>query len=293
MNSKNLILYTLVTLIWGTTWLVIKFQINSTGIVAGVFYRFILAALILFLFNLLKKNKLNYELHYHRFFILQGIFNFSVNYILTYLSEKYISSAMVALTFTTLIYYNMLGLYFFYGKKIEINAILGTIIGGLGIFLLFSEELFKTNINQQSVLGLVIGLVATFSASLGNMASIKNHQAKIPVMVFNAWSMLYGSVFSLIVGLILKDNFSVVGSLSFYSSLLYLSVFGTAIAFYAYQTLIIEIGAHKAAYTSILSPIIAVFVSMYFEKFQLTIPIILGMFLAILGNYLVLKKRSS
>lgn len=293
MNSKNLFLYTLVTLIWGTTWLVIKFQIDSTGIVAGVFYRFILAALILFFFNLLKKNKLNYELHYHRFFILQGIFNFSVNYILTYLSEKYISSAMVALTFTTLIYYNMLGLYFFYGKKIEINAILGTIIGGLGIFLLFSEELFKTNINQQSVLGLVIGLVATFSASLGNMASIKNHQAKIPVMVFNAWSMLYGSVFSLIVGLILKDNFSVVGSLSFYSSLLYLSVFGTAIAFYAYQTLIIEIGAHKAAYTSILSPIIAVFVSMYFEKFQLTIPIILGMFLAILGNYLVLKKRSS
>jgi drug/metabolite transporter (DMT)-like permease len=185
----------------------------------------------------------------------------------------------------------MLGLFFFYKKRIEVSAILGTIIGGLGILLLFSDELFSTVVNQKVIMGIIIGLVATFSASLGNMASIKNHQAKIPVMVFNAWSMLYGSLFSLLVGLVTKANFSVHTSFSFYASLIYLSVFGTVIAFYAYQTLIIEIGAHKAAYTSIISPIIAVFVSMYFEEFKMTWAIFGGMVLAILGNYLVLAKN--
>jgi len=291
MKNKNTILYLLVSLIWGTTWLVIKYQIENTGVVAGVFYRFFISAIILFILNYFLKNKLTYQFKIHRFFILQGIFNFSINYILTYLSERYVSSAFIALTFTTLIYFNMLGLYIFYQKKIEASAILGTIIGGIGIFLIFSKQILNVNLNQTELNGIIIGIVATLSASLGNMASIKNHQAKIPVLVFNAWAMLYGSIFSLIVGVILRESFTFNANIAFFSSLFYLSVFGTVIAFYAYQTLIIEIGAHKAAYTSIISPIIAVFVSMMFENFILTKVIFLGMAFAIFGNYLVLKRR--
>lgn len=291
MKNKNIILYLLVSLIWGTTWLVIKYQIENTGVVAGVFYRFLISAMILFILNYFLKNKLSYSFREHRFFILQGIFNFSINYILTYLSERYVSSAFIALTFTTLIYFNMLGLYLFYQKKIETNAILGTIIGGIGIFLIFSKQILNSDLNQTELSGIIIGIIATLSASLGNMASIKNHQAKIPVLVFNAWAMLYGSIFSLFVGIVLGESFSFNPNIAFLSSLFYLTVFGTVVAFYAYQTLIIEIGAHKAAYTSIISPIIAVFVSMAYENFVLTKMIILGMILAILGNYLVLKRR--
>jgi drug/metabolite transporter (DMT)-like permease len=291
MKNKNMILYILVSLIWGTTWLVIKYQIENTGVVAGVFYRFIISAIILFVMNYFLKNQMQYTILHHRFFILQGIFNFSINYILTYLSERYVSSAFIALTFTTLIYFNMIGLYFLYQKKIESSAILGTIIGGIGIFFIFSKQILNVSLNQKELYGIIIGVIATLSASLGNMASIKNHQAKIPVLVFNAWAMLYGSIFSLIVGLILQESFSFNPNVPFFTSLFYLTVFGTVIAFYAYQTLIIEIGAHRAAYTSIISPIIAVFVSMAFENFELTKVIIIGMILAILGNYLVLKRR--
>jgi drug/metabolite transporter (DMT)-like permease len=293
LKAKNILLYLAICFIWGTTWLVIKFQLENTGVISGVFYRFIAASIIMFGLNFFYKNKLKYPLQNHKFFILQGIFNFSINYNLTYLSEKYISSALVALTFTTLIYYNMIGMNLFFKKNIEVSAILGTILGGLGIFLLFSEEIFKANIDKNAIYGIGIGLIATLSASLGNMASLKNHEAKIPIMVFNAWSMLYGSIFSLIIGLIFGESFKVNPNTSYFLSLAYLTIFGTVIAFYAYQTLIHEIGAHKAAYSSIISPIIAVFVSMYFEKFEITFLIFLGMILAILGNYLVLKSRTT
>lgn len=291
MKNKNIILYILVSLIWGTTWLVIKYQIENTSVVAGVFYRFLLASIILFILNYFLKNNLNFKIQQHKFFLLQGVFNFSINYILTYLSEKYVNSAFIALTFTTLIYFNMFGLYIFYKKKIESNAILGTLIGGVGITLIFFKQIININLNNTELFGILIGVVATLCASLGNMASLKNHQAKIPVLVFNAWAMLYGSIFSLIVGLFLRESFYFNSNFNFYASLFYLTIFGTVIAFYAYQTLIIEIGAHKAAYTSIVSPIIAVFVSMIFEKFEMTPLMITGMVLAIFGNYLVLKRR--
>lgn len=293
MKTKNIILYILISLIWGTTWLVIKFQLINASVTASVFYRFLLSSLIFFGINLFLKKNLKFSFKQHQFFFLQGIFNFSINYLLTYISEKYINSGLVALTFTILIFYNMLGLKFFFKRKIELNAIFGAIIGGLGIFILFYDQIISSNYNQATIYGIIIGLVATLSASFGNMASIKNHEAKIPVITINAFAMLYGSLLSLIIGLVTNESFSVNHNFQFYSSLLYLSLFGSVIAFYAYQTLIVEIGADKAAYTSIISPVLAVYISMQFEHFQLTNKLLIGMILALLGNILVLNKKSN
>lgn len=290
MSPHQIFLYILTSVIWGTTWWVIKYQLSSTGIFAGVFYRFALASLILIIYNYFKKNNWIYSKQYHLLFFLFGIFNFSINYLLTYWCELYINSALAAFTFTTLVYYNMLGLFVFYKKKIKVQTILGSVIGILGVLFLFKEDIFKTSLQATALYGVLLGLIATFCASLGNMVSIKCHQALIPVSITNAWAMLYGAGFSLLAGLVFGDNFHVNFSFSFFWSLFYLTLFGTVIAFYAYQTLIKEIGAHKAAFTSIISPLIAVIISIIFENLRITSSLLLGMSLAILGNYLVLRS---
>ncbi len=291
MNTRSTFLFALCSIIWGTTWFVIKFQIDSTSPVIAVFYRYLVATILMFAINLIfiKKN-LNYPWANHKYFILQGFFNFCLNYILTYTSEKYIHSGLVALTFTSLIYFNMAGMKIFFKKRITINVIIGAILGCSGITALFWKEISDVHLSTMTLYGIVIGIVATLSASLGNMFATYNHQQKIPVMTFNAYGMLYGTFFSFIYALMTNENFRLPMTSSFLFSLIYLSLFGTVIAFWAYQTLVGQLGAEKAAYTSIISPVIAVGVSHYFENVAFTKELFIGMILCFLGNFVALKS---
>lgn len=291
MNSRNILLFSVCSLIWGTTWFVIKFQIDSTSPVAGVFYRYVLAAFMMFVINIFFiKKSLKYPFANHKFFILQGLFNFSLNYILTYISEKFIHSGLVALTFTALIYFNMLGMNKIYKKEISKNVLYGAMLGLVGIVLLFWKELINFNADRMTIYGIIIGVVATLFASIGNMFAYKNHLLKVPVMTFNAYGMLYGAGFSLIVGLVTGQSFLLPTTPTFLWSLLYLSFFGTVVAFWAYQTLVGTIGADRAAYTSIISPVIAITISTFFENITFTPQLFAGILLCFLGNLLALRR---
>lgn len=291
MNSRNIVLFTICSLIWGTTWFVIKFQIDSTSPVVGVFYRYLVAATIMFLINIIFiKKTLKFPFSNHRFFILQGLFNFCLNYILTYISEKYISSGLVALTFTALIYFNMLGMKLVFKKEISKNVIYGAVLGFLGIVLLFWKEIVNFNADRMTIVGITIGIIATLFASIGNMFAYQNHRLNIPVMTFNAFGMFYGACFSLLFGLIAGESFAFPTSSTFLLSLGYLSLFGTVVAFWAYQTLVGTIGADRAAYTSIISPVIAIVISTFFENIVFTPQLFAGIVLCFAGNILALQR---
>lgn len=291
MKNKNIILFIICSLIWGTTWLVIKFQINSTSAVVGVFYRFMIAAIMMFAFNhFITKKNIRYPIKNHLFFLLQGIFNFSINYILTYVAESKMSSGLVALTFTTLVYFNMLGLLLWFKIPISKNVFLGGLLGAIGITLIFWKDI--SILNQSKILiGVAIGIVATLCASTGNMFAFKNHRQKIPVIVFNSYGMLYGAICTLLIGLFRHENFSFPMTLSFSISLLYLTIFGTVIAFWAYQTLVGTIGADRAAYTSVIAPVIAVFISSIYEDVKFTPYIVVGILFCLIGNIVSLRKN--
>ncbi|KYG60625.1 hypothetical protein AZI87_08150 [Bdellovibrio bacteriovorus] len=288
----NLILYTICTLIWGSTYLVITFQVDAASPITSVFWRFLLAAALLFGFCFFKKQNLKYQRREHVLFALQGIFMFSVNYMLTYIAETMISSGMVALTFTLLIYYNMFGMRVFFKKPINRSVIVGSLLGGLGIVFIFLNEILHFDTNSKTILGLVIGFFATMSASIGNMVAQKSYQLRIPVLITNTWGMLYGSIFTLLVALIHGDSLAIPLNARFLSALLYLALFGSVIAFGAYLSLAGKIGAEKAAYTSVISPVIAITLSSFFENFVWTPYIITGVVLCLLGNILTLTKRA-
>jgi drug/metabolite transporter (DMT)-like permease len=282
------------SLIWGTTWIVIKFQIDTTTAINSVFYRFLFAAILMFLFNFfVTKKNLKYPLKNHIYFALLGFFNFSLNYILTYTAEEKINSGLVAITFTSLIYFNMVGLTIWFKRPVSKNVFLGGVLGAIGITLLFFKELSEWRTQGPILSGVLIGILATFFASTGNMFSFKNHQLKIPVVVFNSYGMLYGALLTLFIGICNGETFHFPTQTSFIFSLMYLVVFGTVIAFWAYQTLIGTMGADRAGYSSIISPMIAVVISSIFENVKFTLFIILGIIFCLLGNVISLKKSKT
>jgi drug/metabolite transporter (DMT)-like permease len=285
----SIFLYVLAVLIWGSTWLVITFQLGVVDPSVSVTYRFALAALLLICYCLLKRLNLVFKARDHLFMAGQGLLLFGISYWFTYQAELYLTSALAAVISTSIIYFNV-----FFGRiwlktPVVKSVLAGALIGSLGILLIFYPEL---DISARAELWLGIGLMFASSilASFGSLLSAYNQRHQLPVVQTNAWGMFYASIFMGLFALISGKTFSFDFSFAYISSLLYLALFGSVIAFGAYLTLLGKIGADKAGYVVLVYPVVALLLSTIFEGYQWSTQAIIGLLLILAGNYIAMKK---
>ena len=287
-----MIYFIMCSIIWGLTWFAIKLQFHAVDASASVFYRFIIASLILFAFTKIKKIPLRYSREDHLSFLAQGAFLFCLNYIITYWASTMAPSALVALAFTSLIFFNLFGGNLFLNLPIEKNVFWGAFISFSGMLLITYNEVNTLSLYPHSLMGFLLSLLATVSASAGNLISLKNRRKKISIAANNAYGMLYGSLLTLIFCFLAQRPMHITSFDSqFLLSFAFLTLFGTVIGFGAYLRLIETMGPSKAAFTSVISPIIAFAVSVYFENLAVTVFLFLGMILSIGGNILALSSN--
>jgi drug/metabolite transporter (DMT)-like permease len=103
--------------------------------------------------------------------------------------------------------------------------------------------------------------------------------------------MLYGAAFTASLALFTGAKISFHAEAPYVFSLLYLSLFGSVIAFNLYLELLGNIGPDRAAYTVLIVPLIAMVFTTLFEGFVWHNSAIVGIVLLLLGNYLVLTKK--
>jgi drug/metabolite transporter (DMT)-like permease len=292
MSARDLFLYASSVLIWGTTWLAITFQLGIVPVEVSVAYRFALAALILLGYCGVRRLPMRFSLADHRFMALQGLFLFGLNYLLTYHAERFISSGLTAVGFTAIVFLNILGSRLVFGTPITRPMILGASLGALGIALVFWHDLSSFEASRKGVMGLGLILGAATISSVGNLLAAWNQKKRgLPVVQSNAFGMVYGAILVSVIAILAGDDFRVQPTLSYLGSLLYLALFGTAIAFGAYLSLLGRIGAAKAGYASILFPLVALALSTWVEGFIWHVPAVAGMALSLAGNVIILKKR--
>jgi drug/metabolite transporter (DMT)-like permease len=225
--------------------------------------------------------------------MLMGIFLFGLNYWMVYVAELTLPSGLVALIFSTIIFMNVFNGALFLKSPINLAVVLGGITGITGVFFIFKKEILSFNLSNKATIALIITLISVFLASLGNIISARNQRAGLPVLQANVFGMLYGGIFTLLISLIGGKPFSFEFSVPYITSLLFLAIFGSIIAFGCYLTLIGRIGADKAAYIAFISPIFALLLSTLFEGYIWSIEGILGVMLILLGNLMVLWKKST
>jgi drug/metabolite transporter (DMT)-like permease len=194
MSANILFLYGSTVIIWGTTWLAIKFQLGSVDPMVSVLYRFIAAAVILLVYCKLRGLNMRFRLKDHIFMALQGLVLFSVNYWLIYLAEVHVTSGLVAVIFSSIVFMNMVNGAVLLGSPIRSNVVLGGGIGVLGIVLVFWPQLVSFSLSDKTALGLLLTVVSTFMASLGNIISARHQKYNLPVIQTNAYGMAYGAV---------------------------------------------------------------------------------------------------
>ncbi len=290
MFTHSVSLYLSSVLIWGSTWYAIKFQLGVVAAEVSLVYRFALAALILLLFCVLTGRGLRYSRAQHGFIALQGLFLFSSNYLVFYWATGLLTSGIVALLFSTVILMNIVNGAVFMRTVVRPRVILGASFGIAGIAAIFWSEVSSVDNSAETWRGLVMCLVATYFASIGNIISARNQKQGIPVIQTNAWGMGYGALVMAVYAIFSGAPFNYDPTYSYSISLIFLTVFGSILAFGSYLTLIGRIGADKAAYAAVLFPVIALGLSTLFEDYQWTLRALFGFALVLLGNYIVLTR---
>ena len=290
---KNIILYIITIIVWGSTWLAIKYQLGSVDPMVSVVYRFGLATALLMFFCYVRGLRLRFSLKEHLFMALLGILLFSVNYWLVYVAELYLTSGLVAVLFSSIVFMNIANGSFFLGTAVERKMIAGAVLGIIGIIMIFMPEIKGFDLSDKGVFGLSIGFISVLLASFGNITSARNTKNNIPVIQANAFGMGYGTILMAVIAVSLGKEFSFVVSVPYIGSLFYLSVFGSIIAFGSYLTLIGSIGADKASYTIMVVPVVALVLSSFFEGYSWNFSSVLGMLLVVGGNFLALSRRKT
>ncbi|HET9553901.1 MAG TPA: EamA family transporter [Anaeromyxobacteraceae bacterium] len=285
------VLFFLSTFIWGTTWLVIKFQLGRVAPEVSVGWRFGVAALLLLGWAAARRLPLRFALRDHLAFALLGLLLFGLNYVLVYRAELHLTSGLVAVLFAFLVFWNMAGARLFFGAPSPPAVLAGALLGVLGVALLFWPELqaVKGDAGLGPGVGYAVG--GTVVASAGNLWSQRLFGRGLPVIQGTGWAMLYASLavlaFCAVRGLPLDFD----ARAPYVLSLLYLALFGSVVAFVAYLTLLKQVGAGKAGYTAAVIPAVAMLASTLFEDYQWTLAAAAGLALVLAGTVLVLRAK--
>ena len=285
------LLYSGTVLIWGSTWLAIRFQLGVVSPEPSLVYRFGIASLLLLVWCKVRGIPPPTGWRNHSFLILLGACLFSFNYLLFYIAADELATGLLAVIFSTMTVMNIMNGTLFLGRKVERRTVLGSGLGLTGICLVFWPELIAWNTTNNIILAILLGVIATYFASLGSIISIHNQKSGIEVISGNAFGMLYGTVLMAIYALISGVHFNFDPSFSYISSLMYLSLFGSALAFTLYLTLVGKIGPEKAAYATVLFPIVALTLSTLFEDYRWSGLAGVGVLLVLIGNVIVLTNR--
>ena len=291
MRISNTVLFLIPSLIWGSTWYVIKFQIGDTDPLFSVGYRFVMAGGILLAYSKVRKLPLSFSGQDHFFMALQGACLFGLNYWLVYMSEEHLTSGLVAVIFSGLIFMNVFLSALILHAPVRKKVVLGGMIGITGVALIFKDELTVFSFSDQNFVAFVMAIGSVLLASTGNILSAFNQRRKIPVIQSNAFGMLYGSIIVLSIALISGKSPSIDMNFSYLSSLAYLSLFGSVIAFTTYLNLLGRIGPDKAGYISLVMPVIALLLSTLLEGYQWTGYGFFGLLLILTGILLALQKK--
>jgi drug/metabolite transporter (DMT)-like permease len=291
-NIVTLLLFSVTVLIWGTTFYAITLQLGDVHPIQSVFYRFALAMVVMWGIALFRNINVRFPGKIHALFFLLGLLLFSVNYVVVYFGTGYLVSGLVSVIFSLIIPLNILFYWFFFKDKPTPSLIIGSILGLSGITALFFEDLFGINVSDSVILGASLTLLSAFMASSGNVVAHLLNVRNINVFSCNTWGMTYGSIFLFIAVLISGEPWQFSFKPEYIASLLYLSLAGTVIAFWTYLTLLQRIGAPRAAYVSVVFPLVALLVSTLYEDLHWSIYKILGVVLIISGNFFIVQKRA-
>jgi drug/metabolite transporter (DMT)-like permease len=291
-DLRILLPFLLITLIWSSTWIVIKGQLGAVPPIWSVSYRFLISAGAMFAIARIAGIRTGLDRHGHGLALMLGILQFVLNYNLVYTAELHVTSGLVAVVFALLIVPNAALARALFGLRVGARFMIGSAVALAGVALLFVQEVRAAGAAPSAVLtGLGFALGGVFSASAANVMQLMESVKSRSIAAMLGWAMLYGGLIDAALGWALYGPPVFEPHLGYWLELLYLSVVASALAFWLYYRIIRAVGPARAAYSSVLIPIMAMAISTIAEGYRWSAIAIAGGLLAIAGLVIALGSR--
>ncbi|MEO7577966.1 MAG: EamA family transporter, partial [Massilia sp.] len=236
--------------------------------------RFGLASATLFACCLARGDRILLPWRAQRWLMLQGSLTFCLSYLCTYHAEQYVVSALVGVLFALMVFWTPLCNRIAFGTPLAWRTWAAGAVAMGGVILLFFHSISSAGQDIEAggsarfVLGMALGLLATIAASAGNVLVVKIREESRNMFLTMAWAMFWGALLVVLFCLLRGQAFVLPSAPRYWMGLIYLSLFGSVIAFNCYFTLINRIGAQKAVYIGVLTPVISVLLSIKLEHFR-------------------------
>lgn len=290
MRGRTLVQFWIVTLIWGSTWLIIKSQLETVPSTWSVAYRFIAAGALMLGFCAATGKPMRLSPQGHLFALAMAVAQFVGNFNLVYLAETHVTSGLVAVAFALLVVPNSLFAWAFLGQRLTLRFALGSLMGMAGVAMLFQHELAIAEFSGGVLTGLGLTLCAILCASTANVLQATDLARAQPPFASLGIAFLYGGLLDAALGFATAGPPVIDTSLTYLGGLAFLAIIASAVAFLLYFDVIRAIGPAKAAYSSLVTPFIALGLSTMFEGYRWTPLAVAGVALAVGGMWVALAS---
>ena len=270
-QPRVLIPFLIVSVIWGSTWFVIHDQLGVVPATWSVAYRFAIAAIVMFAWALVTRQRLVLGARGQAFAVVLGTFQFVLNFNLVYRAEDRITSGLVAVVFALLLVPNAIFGRIALKQPVTARFMVGSAIALAGVAMLIVEEARRDPSSAGATwTGVGLTVLAILSASIANVMQGSAAARSRPMVSMLAWAMLWGAAINAGFALATAGPPVIELRAGYLLGTAYLGVVASAIAFTLYFGVIRAIGPARAAYSSVLTPVLAMILSTLFERYHWT-----------------------
>jgi drug/metabolite transporter (DMT)-like permease len=273
-------LYALVCLIWGSTWLAIKFGLEGMPPFLGAGLRFLISAAVMAVPLALRRKRITLTAADRVSVASMGFLVFWIDYACVYWAETRITSGLTAVLFSTMpLMTALLSAFWMRSEVLTTRKVAGILIGVAGTALLFwpSERL-----GAPQIAGMLSALLGSLCASV-NLVVLKKYGQKTDSIVLNGLGMGIGAAGLLVMSAIVEPWTTVVWTMSNVTALLYLALVGSIVAFSAYYILIKRLDATVVSLAQLVIPIVALALGRVFLNESVTTMAVFGIATILVG----------
>lgn len=290
-GGYEFLLYVATVFGWSTSWLAIKAQLGTVAPEVSVAWRFVIAGAVMWGWVLVTGARRRFGPRDHLGFLALGAFLFSTNFALFYHGSRPLPSGLVSVVFSLASVFNIAMAAVRTGRAPDGRVLAGGLLGFAGIAALFWPELSRTAFDGATLTGLGLCAAGTLVFCTGNQISAVAQARGVPLVPSTAWGMTYGAALLLGYAVLTGLPLEIDPNPGYLIGLVWLAVFSSVVAFWAYLTLVGRIGPGRAGYATVIFPVFALLISTVVEDYRWTAAAFVGIALVMAGNILVLGGR--
>jgi drug/metabolite transporter (DMT)-like permease len=281
-------LFAICVVVWGTTWHAITYQLHDFPAEAGVAVRFALAGAAVLALCRWRRVPLAYSLADHGALALQGVFLYGVSYVCVYHAERFVPSGLVAVGYSASPLLAGIGAALLFGAALRRRFVVGGVLGVCGVVVIFWTEITRASASERATLGALLTVASVLLSAVGSLVASRNRERGVALLPAMGFGMLYGAIAAAVVAFAFGRSVAMPTAPSWWLSLAYLAFAGSVLTFACFLTLQDRVGVGAAGTVGVMTPLLALLVSIAFEGFRPDARTVAGAALAVAGNALML-----